>query len=121
METLTGFSRKHPQSDYVELQKSLQKDWAFVQQVTAGIGDAFGRVKKALREAFLLALFDGIGEGAPERGVTCLPKKQAGLALPYQTLTAPGKCLTSCVITGHLVAALRGQVKFWTAYQSSCL
>ena len=34
-------ARKHPQSAYAGLQKSLQQEWAFMQQVTPGIGDEF--------------------------------------------------------------------------------
>ena len=57
MDTLSGVSRKHPQSAYAGLQKSIQQEWAFVQQVTPGIGDAFSQMEKALRETFVSALF----------------------------------------------------------------
>ena len=70
VETLAGLSRKHPQSAYAGLQKSLQQEWKFVQRVTPGIGDAFGPVEKPLRETFVPAPFQGLGQGAPERGVT---------------------------------------------------
>ena len=40
--TLEGVACKHPQSAYAGLHKSLQQEWAFVQRVTPGIGDAFG-------------------------------------------------------------------------------
>ena len=93
VETLAGVSRKHPQS---------------VQRVTPGIGNDFVPVEKALRETFVPALFEGLGEGAPEREFACLPVKQAGLALLDPTLTAPENWTASCVIIGHLVAALRG-------------
>ena len=56
-----------------------------------------------------------MGEGAPERGVTRLPVKQAGLALPDPTKTAHENWTASCVITGHLVEALRGQEEFRAA------
>ena len=87
MGTLAGLSRKHPQSAYAGLNNSIQKEWAFVQRVTPGIEDVFGPVEKALQETFLSAFFEGLGEGAPERGFTRLPVKQAGLVLPYLTLT----------------------------------
>ena len=61
VETLAGVSCKHPQSVYSRLQKSIQQEWAFVQQVTPGIGDAFGPVEKALWETFLPALFEVLG------------------------------------------------------------
>ena len=56
-----------------------------------------------------------------EQGVTRLPFKQAVLALPDPSQTAPENWTASCVITGHLVAALRGQVDFQTADNSACL
>ena len=66
METLVRVSRKHPQSSYAGLQKSLQQEWAFMQWVTPGIGNAFNPVEKALREIFFPALFEGLAEGAPD-------------------------------------------------------
>ena len=50
-----------------------------------------------------------------------MPVKQAGMALLDLTLTAPENWQASCVITGHLVSALRGQVPFRTADHESCL
>ena len=84
-----GVARKHSQSTYSVLQKSLQHWWEFVQQVTPGIGDNFSPVEKALWETFLPTLFEGLGEGAPGRQVIFLPVKQVGLALPDPTLMAP--------------------------------
>ena len=77
-----------------------------MEQVTPDIGDAFGPAEQALRYAFILALFQVLGEGILERGFTCLPVKQAVLALHDPTKTAPENWMESCVITGHLVAAL---------------
>ena len=121
---LAGVSQKNLQSAYAGLQKSLQQQWAFMQQVTPGIGDAFRPVETALKKTFVQPLFEGLGKGVLERGVTCLPVKQVRLALtdPYQM--APEYWTESCVITRHLVAALRGQVEFrrqaeWSAIQNS--
>ena len=55
--TLARVACKHPQSTYVGLQKSLQQEWAFMQRVTPGIGDAFGPVEEEIATAFLPALF----------------------------------------------------------------
>ena len=60
-----------------------------MQQVTPGVGDSFEPVEKALKETFVPALFEGLCEGVLERGVTRLPVKQAGLALPDPSQTAP--------------------------------
>ena len=57
------------------LHKSLQQEWAFVQRVTPGIRGALGPVEKELRETFVPALFEGLGEVSPDRGVTVLPVK----------------------------------------------
>ena len=92
-----------------------------MQRVTLGIGGAFGPVDMALQETFVLAMFEGLGEGAPKIGVTRMPVKQAGLDLPDPTQTAPENWTASCVIIGHLVAALRGLVEFRTADHSACL
>ena len=66
VEILAGVSRKHPQSAYEGLQKSLQQEWAFVQRVTPGIGNAFGPVETALKETFVPALVEGLGNGVPD-------------------------------------------------------
>ena len=97
--TLAGVARKHPQSVYAGLQKSLQQEWAFVQPVTPGIGDAFGPVEEDIATAFLQELFKGVGDGAPGREITRLPMKQAGLALPDLTKTSPDNWQAYCVIT----------------------
>ena len=83
-----------------------------MKRVTPNIGDAFRSVEQALREAFILDLFQGLGEGTLGRGVTCLPMEHAGLALPDPTKTAPENCMESFVITGNLVEELRGQEEF---------
>ena len=89
--------------------------------MTRGVGDSFGPVETALKETFVTALFEGLCEGVPGQGVTRLPVKQAGCALPELYQMAPEKWTASCVITGHLVAALRGQVELRTADHSACL
>ena len=43
------------------------------------------------------------------------------MALPNPTLMAPENFQASCVITGHLVSALRGQVPFQKADHTACL
>ena len=53
-----------------------------MQRVTPGIGTEFGTVEEKIAKAFLPALFEGVGYGAPGREITRLPVKQAGMALP---------------------------------------
>ena len=90
VKTLAGVDRKKLQYAYSRLQKSLQQEWEFVQRVTPGIRDSYGLVEKVLQKTFLPALFQGLGEGAPGRGVTRLPAKQARLELPEPTKTTIG-------------------------------
>ena len=92
-----------------------------MQRVTTGVGEAFGLVEEALREMFVPALFKGLREGVPESENTLLPVKQAALDLPDPVQTAPENWTASCVTTGHLVAALTGQLVFRTADHSACL
>ena len=86
-----------------------------MQRVNPGVGNSFGPVETALNDTFVLALFEGLREGVPERGVTRQTVKQAGLALSDPSQTAPENWTASYVITEHLVVALRGQVEFQTA------
>ena len=60
-----------------------------MQRVTPRVGDAFVPVEEALREIFVPALYAGLREGVPERGITRLPVNKAGLALSNPTQTAP--------------------------------
>ena len=57
VKTLSGVARNHPQFAYAGLHKSLQQEWAFVQQVTPKVGDAFSPLEEALSYAFILDLF----------------------------------------------------------------
>ena len=121
MNVLAGVAHKHPQSAYEGLQNSLQQEWDFVQRATPGVGEAFGSVEETLWVIFVLALFKGVREGVPECENTRLLAKQTGLDLPDLVHMALENWTASCVITGHLVAALRGQLVFRTADHSACL
>ena len=92
-----------------------------MQRVTPGVGNSFGPVEKELKENFVPELFEGLSEVIPERGVTSLAVKQVGLALPDPSQTSPENWTASCVITGHLVAAIRGKVEFQMADHLACL
>ena len=48
----------------------------------------------------------------PRRVITGLPVKQNGIALPNLTRTARANSTASCVIKGHIVAALRRMAEF---------
>ena len=105
-------ARRHPQTAYVGLKNSLHQEWTFVQHVTLDIGMSFHVVEDALWGVFLAYLFQGGMTHIPGRSITVVLVKQAGIALPNPTRTVGGNWTVSCVITGHLVTALRGTAKF---------
>ena len=51
-------------------------------------------------------------EQIPGRAITGLTVKQSGIALSDPTWTVGGNWTASCVIPGHLVAALHGTAEF---------
>ena len=75
-------SRKLPVSS---LQKSLQQEWQFLQQVTKNVGPKFEAVQLALSKVSLPTLFvHGCGNDDPWHSARCLPVK-CGLAWLFQT------------------------------------
>ena len=67
---------------------------------------AFQVVEDSLRDIFLSSLFQGATAQITGREITGLPFKWAGIALPNPTWTKGVNWTASCMITGHLVAAL---------------
>jgi hypothetical protein len=88
--------------------------WHFVQRVCEGIGESFTPLQKAISEDFLPALFrDTLNEKDDVRlKLCCLPVKQAGLALPDPTKSAPSNYEASTCVNSHLIAALKGTEVF---------
>ena len=85
MSTLEGVAHRHLQTAYAGLQKSLHKEWSFVQCVTIDMGMAFQVVEDALWDIFVLALFQGGTFQIPGRAIIGLQVKQAEIALPDPT------------------------------------
>ena len=79
-----------------------------MQNTTLDIGTVFQPIEHALQDTCLPVLFKGDTDQIPRRSVTGLPDKQAGSALADPTHTVRANWAASCVITGHLVAALCG-------------
>ena len=80
--TLAGMARRHPQTAYAGLQKSLQQESAFTQCVTPGIRMEFQEVEDELRYIFLRSLFQGLVPD-PREGDHRSPS-QAGWYCPPQ-------------------------------------
>ena len=89
-----------------------------MQHITPDIGTLFQPVEDELRDSFLPDLFKGATYQIPGRAVTGLPVKQARIALLGPTHTAGANWTASCVITGHLVAALHWKDEFRSGYHS---
>ena len=83
-------------------------------RVTLYIGPEFHPVEDEIRDGFLLSLFKGATYQILGREVTGFPVNQAEIALIDPTQTAGDNWTASCVITGHLVAALHVMDKFWS-------
>ena len=111
---MAGVACKRPQATYVDLQNTFQQGWAFVQHSTKGPGEDFWPVENYLREDFLLSLFLGVEENFPNRTIMLLPVKYTGIVIPDPNLTAQVNWITLCMITRHLVAALRVHVRFFS-------
>ena len=75
VKTLSGVFCKHPHSTYAGLHNLLQQKWSFMHWITPDIGDAFGLVEQVLRDDFIPALFQGIGEGTLGSGFSRIPMK----------------------------------------------
>ena len=118
---LAYVAENHPQAAYAGLQKSLQQEWQFLQRVTEGIDVEFSGIESALRTQFLPALFGKESLTASQRQLTCLPVKQAEIAISDPTESAGGNYTASTVACGHLVAALRRREEFRSVMHQSTM
>ena len=89
-----------------------------MQRVIPSIGKMFHPMEENLREEFFLALFKGAIHHIPGRAVTGMSVKQDMIDLPYHNQTSRANWMASCVITGHLVAAIRRTAEFLSGYHA---
>jgi hypothetical protein len=104
--------RRHSQ---IGLQKALQQEWQFVQQVTNDVGPDFEAVEVALSRTFLPAPF-GDDCDDPRHDVSCLPVKW-----PNPTLVADANCEASILTCSHILAAFQGVDTFRSAKHKSVI
>ena len=95
VENLARVARRHPQTAFAGLQKSLHQEWSFVQHVTIEIEVAYQVVEYAMRDTFLPALFQGATAQIPGRVITGLLSKQDGIAFHNPTRTAGANWMAS--------------------------
>jgi hypothetical protein len=81
----------------------------------------FSGIESALRTQFLSALFGKESLTASQWQLTCLPIKQAGIAIPDPMESAGGNLMASTVVCGHLVMALRGKEEFRSVTHQSIM
>eukprot|EP00978_Attheya_sp_CCMP212_P024974 scaffold79458_cov43-Attheya_sp.AAC.1 len=123
--TLVQVCKRYPQLAYhARLQKSLQQEWQFLQQVTDGISTEFQADESSLKDDFLPAL-QGQSKvlGQPLRDLLlALPVKHAGIAIPNPTTSAGGNFRASTIVCGHLVvASIRRRATFNGAEHASVI
>jgi hypothetical protein len=105
VESLAKVARRHPQTAYAGLAKSLQQEWQYLQRVVPDCGTAFAPVEEAIRSVFLPALLGGEAEET-QRALTSLSVRQAGLGLPDPTQSAAGCFAASEACTKVLTRSL---------------
>jgi hypothetical protein len=107
VQALARVARRHPQTAYAGLAKSLQSEWQYVQRVAPGIGDRFAEVEEAQTKDFLPAL---LGESGPVpdslRTLAGLGTDSAGIGLPDPSSTADRNHAASVESAAVLTASL---------------
>jgi hypothetical protein len=95
------------------LQKCLQQEWHFVQQVVEGISAGFSELETTINNLFLPSLFaDQFDESNPHRNLSKLPVKFAGLALPDPVASSDANFEASTLVCSHLLGEFRGVEPF---------
>lgn len=74
-----------PQASFVSIQKSLQQEWVFIQRVTNIDNQIYLPLENIIKDKYLPNLFNNT---PPDRSLTKLPIKSAGLSIPDPTETS---------------------------------
>jgi hypothetical protein len=101
--TLAKVAKRFPQTAYAGLTKSLQTEWTYLQRVVPNIAAKFQQVEDAIAQDFLPALFDS---EPPDRDITQLPVRLAGLGVPDPWLHAQRHFKTSQAMTEPICFSL---------------
>lgn len=103
LEDLEPLFQHHPQTAFTALQKSLQHEWQFIQRVNPCPPASFQKLEDSISQSLLPALF---GQAPPERALTALPFKFAGLSIPDPTKTCTTNLEVSVEVTKLVVTTL---------------
>jgi hypothetical protein len=104
--TLAAIAHRYPQSAYCCLQKSLQHKWEFIQRVHLCPAASFQPLESCIANTFLPAFF-GLPQAAlPDRALTQMPIRHAGLALPNPATTVLFSHTASVNISKEITRAL---------------
>ena len=104
--TLGKIAKRFPQTAYAGLTKSLQNEWQYTQRVVEGCAEVFQPVEDAIRDSFLPHLLDEPAASCPDRVLTALPVKQAGMGIPNPVETAHANYAASKSVTRTLSESL---------------
>ena len=121
MEEFGRIVKRYPQSTYVELTKSLQQEWLYVQRVVPRVREKFAPIEKAIVEDFLLALLGQPMEVATQlRGQLAKPARMAGLGISNPVEKTEARHAHNRRLTAPHIASLKEPCGFDTiAYAKS--
>jgi hypothetical protein len=107
VDSLASVARRHPQTAFAGLAKSLQAEWQYLQRVSPGTGGHFAPIEDAIATRFLPALLDcGAAEAAKIRDLLALPIRLGGLGIPDPTTTGDHCYESSVELTAVLQSSL---------------
>ena len=104
VKTLAKVATRYPQTAYAGLVKSLQTEWTYLQRVVPDIATHFNPIEDAIATDFLPALFDS---EAPDRALTRLPVRLAGLGIPDPLLHSQRNFMISRGMTEEISSSLK--------------
>jgi hypothetical protein len=103
----------YPQSAYGGMQKYVQAELTFVQQVVRDVGDKFGTIREVIHRSFIPSL---LKETLPENDslhmLPTLHVKSSGLALTYPVESSDENFRASEVTNSHIIQVTRGKDNF---------
>ena len=104
IKSLARAAKRYPQTAYAGLTQSLQSEWTYLQRVVPNIADSFTPIERAIATEFLPALFEG---EPPERRITQLPVRMAGLGILDPELNCNRHYMVSVAMTQAVSDSLR--------------
>ena len=111
IEVLYSVAISQPQATYIDLTRSLQNKWTFLQCITPSCGQLFDKLDDAITSQLLPALF-GQDNTSTERLLYSLPTHMGSLNLKIPTQTADITYFTSRNASKHLIDSILKKIDF---------